>query len=147
MIQRQRLDAPARLEPAVKDLFDSLQVALALLRRDGDVVDALSVQVFDARHTGQLLQLLNGSDAHDLESGLRTNRSEHLTSFMSSLAQSGIGVPQYRFLEMFQSRAFFNQPPNRPSPTFCGTHRVFSLFATRRSETCATRTNHAGMAR
>lgn len=140
--------APARLKPTVKDLFNSLQVALALLGWDSDVVDALSVQVLDTRHPGELFQLLDGRDANDLGSDQRIDeRRARLTSFMSSLAHSGIGVPQYRFLEMFQSRAFLSQPPNRPSPTFCGTQRVFSLFATSRSETCATRTNQAGMAR
>lgn len=43
---------------------------------------------------------------------------------MSSLAHNGIGVPQYRLREMFQSRAAFNHPPNLPSPTLAGTLHV-----------------------
>jgi hypothetical protein len=35
------------------------------------------------------------------------------TSSKSSLVQSGIGVPQYRFLEIAQSLAFSNQFANR----------------------------------
>lgn len=48
------------------------------------------------------------------------------TSSMSSLAQSGSGVPQYRFREMFQSRALASQFPNLLSPTLCGTLEVES---------------------
>lgn len=56
----------------------------------------------------------------------RSQRRRHLaygghTSSKSSLAHSGMGVPQYRFREMFQSRAFASQLPNLWSPTFCGT--------------------------
>ena len=46
---------------------------------------------------------------------------ENRTSSMSSETQSGIGVPQYRFREIFQSRALASQLPNRPSPTLWGT--------------------------
>lgn len=83
-----------------------------------------------------------------------------------------MGVPQYRFRETFQSRAFLNHPPNRPSRTFSGTlqerepvcqhakslqchenaerdphHRVFSLLATNLSLISSTLTNQTGMAR
>jgi hypothetical protein len=47
------------------------------------------------------------------------------TSSRSSLAHRGIGVPQYRFLEIFQSRAFASQFPNLLSPTLCGTLEPF----------------------
>lgn len=40
---------------------------------------------------------------------------------MSSLAHKGIGVPQYLFLDTFQSLALEIQFLNRPSPTYCGT--------------------------
>ena len=66
---------------------------------------------------------------------------------MSSLTHNGMGVPQYRLRETFQSRAFAIQLPKRPSPTLCGTHRVSLLFATSWSTIGCTRTNHAGMAR
>lgn len=66
---------------------------------------------------------------------------------MSALAHSGMGVPQYLFLEMFQSLAFFNHMPNLFSPTVAGTHLVFSLSATSLSDMSATRTNQTGTAR
>lgn len=44
-----------------------------------------------------------------------------LTSSKSSLTHRGIGVPQYLFLEMAQSRASFSQLPNRFSRTNSGT--------------------------
>ena len=43
------------------------------------------------------------------------------TSSKSSLTHRGIGVPQYRFREIFQSRALANQLPKRLSPIDCGT--------------------------
>ena len=55
-----------RLEPAVKDLLDTLELALALLRGDGDVVNLVLVQIVDAGDTGQLFELLNGTNADDL---------------------------------------------------------------------------------
>jgi hypothetical protein len=77
-----------------------------------------------------------------------------------------MGVPQYRFLETFQSRALANQFPNRLSPTLWGTldiktfsqlrilledgiadHLVFSLFSTSSSTMGVTLMNQAGMAR
>lgn len=44
-----------------------------------------------------------------------------LTSSKSSLTQRGMGVPQYRFLEMAQSRASLSQFPKRFSRTNSGT--------------------------
>lgn len=44
-----------------------------------------------------------------------------LTSSKSSLTQRGIGVPQYRFLEIAQSRASLSQFPKRFSRTNSGT--------------------------
>ena len=38
-----------------------------------------------------------------------------------------MGVPQYRFRETFQSRAFAIQFPKRPSPTLCGTLWRYAL--------------------
>ena len=58
--------SPSRLEPTVKDFFNPLQLTLALLRRNGDVVDRLSVKILDAGDTRKLLQLSNRADADDL---------------------------------------------------------------------------------
>jgi hypothetical protein len=107
----------ARLEPAVKHLFDPLEVALALLGGNDDLVDTLPVQVFDALDARELLELRDRANADNLRQLVLFT----LTSCMSSLAQRGIGVPQYLFLEIFQSRAFFSHPPNLPSPMFAGT--------------------------
>lgn len=115
----------SRLEPAVEHFFNSLQIAFALLRGDGDVVDALSMQVGDVVVARELLQLLNRADANDLQQGSAKTPLEMYcikpTSSKSALAHSGIGVPQYRFLDMFQSRALAIQFPNLPSPTLAGT--------------------------
>lgn len=46
-----------------------------------------------------------------------------LTSDISSEAHRGMGVPQYRLRETFQSLAFLSQFPNRFSPTYSGTLR------------------------
>lgn len=51
------------------------------------------------------------------------------TSSISSLTHKGIGVPQYRFRETFQSRADASQFPNRLSPTLWGTLQRIYLLA------------------
>jgi hypothetical protein len=58
--------APARLEPAVKDLLDTLQLPLTLLRRDRDVVNLVAVEVGDALDARQLLELGDRRDADNL---------------------------------------------------------------------------------
>jgi len=63
------LDSPSRLEPTIKHLFHSLQISLALLGRDGDVVNVLSMQVFDSGDTGLLLEFGDRVDADDLRYG------------------------------------------------------------------------------
>jgi hypothetical protein len=54
-----------RLKPAVKHLGDTLQVPLALLGWDNNVVNVLAVQVGDVSTTREALQLLDGADADD----------------------------------------------------------------------------------
>ena len=86
---------------------------------------------------------------HDLNAGSQhtvPSKDARHTSRLS-LTHNGIGVPQYRFLETFQSRALEIQLPKRPSPTCCGTQRVSLLFATTWSTMGWTRTNYAGIAR
>lgn len=51
----------------------------------------------------------------------RENTRPRLTSSKSSLTHRGMGVPQYLFLEIAQSRASFSQFPNRFSRTNSGT--------------------------
>jgi len=46
--------APSRLEPTIKHLVDTLQIALALLGRDGDVINVLPVEILDPGDSGQL---------------------------------------------------------------------------------------------
>lgn len=43
---------PSRLEPTIKHLLDTLKRGLARLRRDGDIVDTLAVQVLDTLDAG-----------------------------------------------------------------------------------------------
>lgn len=57
----------SRLEPAVEHFFNSFKIAFALLRGDGDVVDALSVQIGDVVVARELLELLNRADTNDLQ--------------------------------------------------------------------------------
>jgi hypothetical protein len=54
-----------RFEPTIKDFFDPLQITLALLGRDGDTVDTLSVEIGDIVSTGKFLELFDGTDAND----------------------------------------------------------------------------------
>lgn len=42
----------SRLEPAVEDFLNPLQVSFALLRRDGDVADFVGVNIRDPLHAG-----------------------------------------------------------------------------------------------
>ena len=65
----------------------------------------------------------------------------------SSLFQTGIGVPQKRFREMDQSRAFSSHFPNSPSRTCSGIHFTFWLSSTIRSRMAVTRTYQEFMAR
>lgn len=60
---------------------------------------------------------------HEQKSPAKPTRGHtaSLTSSKSSLTHSGIGVPQYLFLEIAQSCASFNQFPNRFSRTNSGT--------------------------
>ena len=56
-----------RLEPAVKDLLDTLEGALALLAGDGDVVDLVTVEIVDLTLVaGKLLELLDAANADNL---------------------------------------------------------------------------------
>jgi hypothetical protein len=56
----------SRLEPTVKDFLDSLQITFSLLGRDGNVIDALPVQVLDARDSRELFELLDRVDTNNL---------------------------------------------------------------------------------
>ena len=53
-----------------------------------------------------------------------------MVSFLSSLRQIGIGIPQKRDLDKFQSLAFSNQLPNRPSPVEEGFQLILLLSST-----------------
>jgi hypothetical protein len=74
--------SPARLEPTVEDLFNPLEVSFALLRRDHDVINVLSMQVLDTRSPRQFLELLDGADA------------DNLTTFSIALITLEISPPQ-----------------------------------------------------
>ena len=52
----------------------------------------------------------------------------HKTSFPSSLLHIGIGIPQKRDLERFQSLAFSSQFPNRPVPVDSG-FQLIDMFS------------------
>lgn len=56
------------LEPTIKDFLDSAKDAFTLLGGDGDVINLVSVQIGDGIDSRQLSQLVNRSDANDLES-------------------------------------------------------------------------------
>lgn len=58
--------ARSRLEPAVKHFLNTLQHALALLRRNLDVINLVAMQVGQDAATRQLVQLFDGRDADDL---------------------------------------------------------------------------------
>ena len=60
---------------------------------------------------------------------------------------TGIGAPQNRLREIAQSRAFSSHCPKRPSRTCSGTQSISWLWASRRSFSAVTRTNHERTAR
>ena len=80
-----------------------------------------------------------------------SSSSEPYTSvrgwFGSSETHTGIGEPQYRFREMFQSRAFSSHLPNWPSRMCSGTHLMRWLSSTIRSRNRLTATNQDDTAR
>lgn len=55
----------ATLEPAVKDLRDSLEHATSFLRGDLDLVDVLSVDISQGSTSRKPLELFNRADAYD----------------------------------------------------------------------------------
>ena len=55
---------------------------------------------------------------------------------------TGIGLPQNRFREIDQSRAFSSHLPNWPSLTCSGVHSIRWLSSTMRSLNFVTATNH-----
>ena len=60
--------------------------------------------------------------------------------------QMGMGVPQKRLREMFQSRASLIQLPKRPEPMASGTQWICLLCSTMRSRSAVTRTKRVGTA-
>merc|ERR1719412_758196 len=62
----------------------------------------------------------------------------------SSLIQTGIGVPQYRLRDKFQSLASLSQLAKRPSRIDSGTQYVWSFLSIRFCLICCTRINHEG---
>ena len=58
--------APAGFKPAVEYLLDALKLTLALLRRNGDVVNLVPMKVGDPLYARQPLQLLDGADRDNL---------------------------------------------------------------------------------
>ena len=67
-------------------------MAFARFGGNSNVVDAISVEIFDALDAGQLFEFSGGTDADDLI--LMLELSEIDTSLKSSLTQRGSGVPQ-----------------------------------------------------
>src|SRR5690606_537373 len=55
-----------RFEPTVEHLLDTAKDTLALLGGNGDVVDAVSVEIGDILNTGKLLELLDGANTDHL---------------------------------------------------------------------------------
>jgi hypothetical protein len=51
--------APSGFKPAVKDFFNSFQIAFALFRGDGDVIYFVTVKICDARDARQLFEFFH----------------------------------------------------------------------------------------
>ena len=58
-----------------------------------------------------------------------------ISSCLSSVLQIGNGIPQYLERDKFQSFAFFNQFPKRPSPVALGFQLIESFKSNMRSRT------------
>lgn len=56
-----------RLEPAIEDLLNALEIPFTLFRRNSDVVNCLPVQISDAFDARKLFKLCNGTDTHNLD--------------------------------------------------------------------------------
>jgi hypothetical protein len=65
-------NVPARFKPTIEHFFYSLEGALALLRRNRDVVDLVRMNIGDALDAGQALQLLNRTNADNLAIGVQS---------------------------------------------------------------------------
>jgi hypothetical protein len=83
------------------------------------MVNAFTMKISYSSNSGKLLQLSDGTNTDNLVINSVIEVVD--TSLKSSLTQSGRGVPQYRFLEIFQSWAFPIQFANRFSCTNEGT--------------------------
>lgn len=57
---------PPRFKPAIEYFFDTLENPFSLFRRDGYMVDTLTVKVRDPGYARQFFQLFNGANANDL---------------------------------------------------------------------------------
>ena len=67
-------------------------MAFARFGGDGDVVDAIPMEIFNILDAGQLFEFSDGTNADDLI--LTLGLFEIGTSLKSSLTQRGRGVPQ-----------------------------------------------------
>lgn len=90
-------------EPAVKYLFNSLQVALAHLRWNGEMVDVLSMQICDFLDSCQLFQLLNGTDAYNFLTIVRNPNWDGISPESISAEAPVIGI-----LEPLVKSSFLN---------------------------------------
>ena len=80
-------EIPSRLEPAVKYGLNTLQLTLALLRGDSDMIDLVSVQIVDALDTRELLEFLDRPNANNLDHGVMSDRSRVHMSWSTNLLQ------------------------------------------------------------
>jgi hypothetical protein len=65
------------------------------------MVNAFTMKISYSSNSRKLLQLSNGTNTDNLVINSEIEAAD--TSLKSSLTQRGRGVPQYRFLEIFQS--------------------------------------------
>lgn len=69
----------ATLEPTVKDLWDPPEDTFAHLGWDGDVINALSMEVFEWSASRELLKLSDRADADDLFKVVRDPKRNWIT--------------------------------------------------------------------
>jgi hypothetical protein len=73
---------PSGFEPAVKDFFDPFEMGFARFGGDGDVVDAVSMKVFDPLDAGKFFEFGNRTNADNLMSMYRLTWSRYLAEII-----------------------------------------------------------------
>ena len=117
-----------RFKPAIEHFFNTTQRALTLTRWNRYVVNLVTMQICDSRHTSTLFQLCNGSNAHNLFHVITDPQWDRCTPVTvtthvpvtrirepvaKAVAADGLGHPQRFFIrlqQLFHDRLHPHEP-------------------------------------